>query len=575
MGTLELLGLVVVIISLFNLHGRIKTLEQKLNEKGKLVVPASNPERTEEIRTPQTPVETQVIVPASPAPPSGGEGVLIAWLKDNWLLKLGALLLLIGLGWLVSYAFLNNWIGPMGRITLGLVAGTSVLVLGFWRLRTYVTQGSIFVILGATSILMTVYAARNIYDFFTPLSALGLMFAACALVAFASGVYNRRQLAVASVFMAGIAPMFTNSPSTDFVGLFWYLLIVIMGAIWIVFWRDYREVVTAALIVVGIYSAQVFLHLQTADSSTLLLFAYAFAAIFYIAHTSGLVRLKGETVSTDLITAVINAALLIVWIYFTGEKEWQSLIISAWAVVFVAGAFVVFRASGRREAVILYSAIAVGYIAAATAIQLQGAVLTIAFTLEAAAVSLSLYILSRDLAAAQRASLLLIAPGVLSLQSVIADDWYTTVFNEHFFVLALFAITLFVLGWMFRMDVHANAMPDVRKGNAWLFILGSAYSFVLLWLAMHAAMPQSADIATMIALIVYTGIGISAYLYGIEKESRVVRLYGGTLLMLVVGRLFIIDVWQMELTGRIITFCLIGTLLMSTAFLGRKKKSIV
>jgi uncharacterized membrane protein len=591
----SLLAPFVVIAMLISLYSRVNKLERIVNElsarRGATPVPPapgaealSGVPMTHAVQMSATPLAVSVssenrqtampvIAPAAAvvAPPQQ-EDKFVKWIKENWLLKLGALLLLIGLGWFVSYAFLNNWIGPVGRITLGLFIGTSILALGFWRMRSFLTQGSVFVILGATTILLTTYASRAIYDFFTPLSALGLMLAACALVAFTSGVYNRKQLAVASVLMAGIAPMFTHSATTDYVSLFWYLLVVIIGAIWIVVWRDFREVVTTALVVVGLYSAPLLLHVQSADLSTLLLFAYAFAAIFYISHTSGLVRLKGDTVPTDLITAVLNALLLIAWIYVAAEKDWQSLIVSVWAVAFVFGAYAVFRASGRREAIVLYSAIGVGYIAAATAMQLHGEVLTIAFTLEAAAVSMSIYILSRDIAAAQRAALLLIVPGLLTLQSFVAREWLVGVFNKHFFVLAVFASTLFILGEIFREDTRSASMPDVRKGNAWLFILASVYAYILLWLSLHAALPQNSDTATMGALIIYTLIGIATYLYGLEKGSYVLKTYGGILLALVVGRLLIVDVWQMQLTGRIITFCLIGALLMSTAFLGRKKK---
>ncbi len=41
----------------------------------------------------------------------------------------------------------------------------------------------------------------------------------------------------------------------------------------------------------------------------------------------------------------------------------------------------------------------------------------------------------------------------------------------------------------------------------------------------------------------------------------------------VVLRLLTVDVWKMELTGRIITFLLVGALLMSTAFLVRKRQA--
>jgi len=39
-------------------------------------------------------------------------------------------LLLLALGWFVSYAFANNWIGPLGRITLGILFGLAVVGMG-------------------------------------------------------------------------------------------------------------------------------------------------------------------------------------------------------------------------------------------------------------------------------------------------------------------------------------------------------------------------------------------------------------------------------------------------------------
>ena len=46
-------------------------------------------------------------------------------------MKLGAALFIVGFGWFVSYAFINNWIGPLGRISIGIVAGVLVMGLGY------------------------------------------------------------------------------------------------------------------------------------------------------------------------------------------------------------------------------------------------------------------------------------------------------------------------------------------------------------------------------------------------------------------------------------------------------------
>jgi hypothetical protein len=116
-------------------------------------------------------------------------------------------------------------------------------------------------------------------------------------------------------------------------------------------------------------------------------------------------------------------------------------------------------------------------------------------------------------------------------------------------------------------------MSDDREGggvNAALLIMGSLYAFILLWLSLHAALHDD-DVAVMIALVVYTIVGIVAYFYALGTERRTLMLYGGCVLGFVVLRLLAVDVWKMEITGKIITFFLIGALLISTAFLSRKK----
>ena len=580
MGTLGLIAVVILFAMVINLRNKVSNLEKKLGEMiGKGVAQAATISPTPQ---PSAGLGVQATSPApaistipqpSPVAASAGENKFISWLTENWLLKLGALLLLIGFGWLVSYAFLNNWIGPAGRIALGLAAGALILALGWWRMRSFIAQGSVFVALGATVILLTTYAARIIYDFFTPGSALALMFAVSALVAFLSGIYERKQLGIAAVALAGIAPILAHSPTTDNVALFSYLLVVVLGATWIVASKGFREIVLTAFIVVAIYSAPLLFGFSAGSMPTMLLFAYIFAAIFYLTNTIGLLRLVDKAAQADLIAAAGNALLLILWVYRAAPSEWQSLVLSGWAVAFIVGSYMIFKATQRKEPLLLYAAIGIGYIAAATAIELSGAALAIAYTLESAAVSLSLWAITRNVSVAQRSAFLLIGPALLSVTSVFSNEWQYGVFNKDFFVLAILSITFFSLAATFRKPALLANSEETKSGNSALFVFGSIYAYVLLWLSLHAALPQSPDLAVMISLLVYTVIGIYAYLSGVAKDNKAIRAYGGVLLAFVVGRLLIIDVWQMELTGKIITFFIIGALLMSTAFLGRKKKT--
>ena len=571
-----LIAPIILFIRLGNLAKRVRQLESRLGIKAPEAVPVPGPFQ-QGLRTTPPPAYVPPQVAAGPelAPASMGPDwseKFFEWLKEDWLLKLGALLILIGFGWLVTYAFLNNWIGPMGRIALGLVGGVLILVLGFWRIRTYLHQGGVFLVLGSTAILLTIFAARELYGFFTPLTALAVMFLSVAFVAFASVQYNSRNLALASLVLAVVAPLLTNSTDPTYIGLFSYLLVVVLGTLWVAVLRGWRELVTAALVVVTLYSMPHLAGATSADRVILLLFMYVFAAIFFVTHTLGILQRREDTITADLVTASGNGLLLLAWIWYAAPEEWVSLIIAAWMVVFAAGGFSVFRATSRKEPFYIYLGVSIAMLAAATAAELDGALLTIAYTIESAIIPVIAYPVLKNREQSETLALLLIGPAVLSLPSITARAWRDTIFHEHFFVLFILALALFGLGGFFLQLKEGNGLKKSVVGGTGI-VLGSLYAYALVWLSLHAVL-QNADTAVMIALLIYTIVGLSTYFYGRMNQEQPYRVYGGTLLAFVVGRLLLVDVWQMALTGRIITFFLVGALLMSTAFVGRDRQRV-
>lgn len=323
---------------------------------------------------------------------------------------------------------------------------------------------------------------------------------------------------------------------------------------------------------ITLYSLPHLSSFTSADKGTLLLFAYAFAAVFFLTNTVGILKLKDKEIIPDLVTAAGNGLFLLSWIMIAAQDEWKSLIISAWMIVFAVGAFLIFRITQRREPFYVYAGIGIAMLAAATSAELKGATLTIAYAIESGIISLIAYTILRDIKIAERISLLLIGPVILSVGSITSRAWLTSVVHKDFFVLLILALILLGLGAFFLRRVKEIEDKEPKQFNATLLVVGSAYAYILLWLSLHAGLSND-NTAVMISLVVYTIIGLICYFYDLTNEKNGLRLYGGALVGFVVGRLFLVDVWRMELAGRIVTFFLIGALLVSTAFLGRKKQN--
>ena len=570
LGGVILFSGVISLSLVLSLRGRVDRLERQLQNSALQTTPVTEVPQT---MTPVASAPIATIPQLTPEPMASNQ--FSNWLKEDWLLKLGALLLLIGFGWLTTYAFLNNWIGPMGRIAVGIIAGALFLILGSWRIRKYINQGGVFLVLGSTTILLTIFAAREIYNFFDPLSALVVMFLSTAFVAVVSLKYNSRALTLASLILAGIAPLLTNSPTTDYISLFSYLLVVVLGTIWVVAITGQRVLNLAALILVTFYSLPHFFSFtsSSADTGTLLLFAYAFSALFFITNTAGILKLKDQNITHDLVTAMGNGLFLLIWIMSAAAPEWQSLIISAWMLVFIIGSFLLFRATNRREPFYVYAGVGIAMLATATSVELSGSALVIAYTLESALISLISYAITRDVRIAVRLSLLFIGPILLSLSSMTSSAWASQVLQKDFFVLFILALTLLGLGSVFSRPARLSLDEGTRQLNGYILVGGSIYSYILLWLSLHTALPND-NTAILISLLVYTVIGLICYFRGLATEQKGLRIYGGVVIGFVVGRLLLVDVWRMEIAVRIIMFFLVGALLVSTAFLGRKKHEV-
>ena len=238
-------------------------------------------------------------------------------------------------------------------------------------------------------------------------------------------------------------------------------------------------------------------------------------------------------------------------------------------------AFVAFKFSSKLAPFYAYGAVAVAFIGAATAEQLSGATLVIAFTMEVLLIVLCVLYLTKNIKTAGSASLLFIVPVILSFTSISQYANSHEIFTKDFFVLLLLGISLIsvcrIIISSFKLLNQGEEEKEVSTGSV-LVVLGIFYFGYIIWELSHIILIGAPDMATMTALLIYTICGIAAYFSGLYSNDMARKTYGIILLAFVVIRLISVDVWQMELFGRVITFLAIGVLLMGTAFLTKRKK---
>ncbi|MBW7910442.1 MAG: DUF2339 domain-containing protein [Alphaproteobacteria bacterium] len=504
------------------------------------------------------------------------------WLGENWMLVTGALFVFLSISWLVRYALVEDLITAEMRIGAGFVLGAVLAGIGYWRMKFYPQQGAIFLVLGTSAVMLTMFAARELYGFFTPAAMLSLAFVTAGFVTLQALRANMPVLSYAGLLTAMAAPAMTNVATPSFAGLFGYLAVVLAATLWVVLMTGWGKNILFALVMTTFYSIpfwEVSSRLPSKDAG--LYTAFAFAAVFFIADMVGHFRAVRNRLA-DILMPLLMAGFLVVWIGNAAASDMRAMWLLLWAAVFSAGSALLSRRTGAQSVFYTYMAVAAVLVVATTAIELRGTGLIVMLTLQSAGLTLLCRHVLRMTTGTTVAAFTMLLPLCLGVGSLDAAKWTGAAIPQgHALVLLMLAAVPLALAWYFYV------CPDTREGDKqktapettaphmaeicfWV-ISGSLYGYAFIWRVAHALIPQQ-DFATALCMIAYSIVGIAAYMLGHSGGRLYVRYYGLGLLGMVIARLLLVDLPEMPVAARIVMFFGVGVLLLATAFIRYRRK---
>ena len=505
---------------------------------------------------------------------------------------MGAFLIILGIGWFVSYAFAENWIGPFGRIAAGLAVGAAVMAAGFWLDNKNTAQGSVILLLGAAAILITTYAAREVYDYFTPSIALVMMAATAAFIALTSVQRKLVTRAMAGLLIASVAPFLTVSASPSVTGLFLYLFVVIAASLWIVVVTGWKELVILATMIYAVISiGTLSTTIPASELVTMQVIVTAFVVLLYGMGVISALRTK-SVIAADVLIKVVSAAVFLYWTHELVPQHMQSLIACAASLMSAMTAWMLLSSTKNKWLVLLHSSLALVYLAVAVAFELEGPAALYAYmALSVVGVWLA-GMITKNLKTAQWFGLPLVyvAFETIRLLTTRVSNWQTfygggydpdyarrvallpvVEWSEVLLATVLTAVVV-GLGWYLYTTSktedteHVSAASEAVIGYFWA---GVVLFVITIWAALER-LPLDVDTAHGWALVIYAITGIVIYIAGKLENHGKKMLTGGLLLAGVVVRLLLVEVWNMEVTARVIVFILIGILLIAAAFVRPK-----
>ena len=511
---------------------------------------------------------------------------------SHWLNRIGIAALLIGVSYFLKYAFENNWIGPAGRVTIGLLAGVAVVVWSErFRSRGYRTFSYSLKAVGIGTLYLSLWAAFQVYS----LIPSEVAFVAMVAVTSATGVMAVRQDAeiLAAFALTGgfVTPLLLSTGQNRELALFSYVALLDLAVLALVVLKPWRRLLLLSyagtlLLYVGWYTtfySRSQISLTTAFAT---LFFAIFAAAPVVAQSAG----DAGTSSSVLFVAFVNAGAYFFEIYamFSDVNKTET----AWFALALAAIYILLSRQGRsgrnasetaQSLHFLHLALAIGFITIAIPISLDGHWITIGWFVEAGVLLWVAERIHSDFLNAFAVGALVL--GVCRL--LLIDNFYsnTLIFNAR---MATYAVAIAVLGivaWYGRgrtdemgRNVAAGAVialnllalialgHEIADYYAWQ--MAELHPKLGRWTSTSFAEVRRVEIArdfTYSALGM--GYGAGLMIVGLWRRSAFVRWQALVLIAATIVKVFIYDVSELDRAYRILSFIVLGVLLLAISFI--------
>lgn len=550
---------------------------------------------------PSVPPPRSLLEPAVPARHRAAHLDLETLIAGKWLNRLGILALLFAVSFFIKYAFDNDWVGPRGRVAIGLLLGSALLPWSGWLLRRgyrYFSEG--IAGLGAAVLYLSIWAGWHYYSLFEQSTAFaGMIVVTVAMIAVAVGRDSQR-IALLALVGGFLTPLLVSTGKDQQMVLFTYLAVLAAGLLLLARARDWF-----LLAPVSFFATQVYFWgwYEVFYQSEKLLRTSLFAALFFFIFAAQPVirsRREGRLAVSEMGVVLLNALAYLMALRATlwpGHRWTLTLIVLGLAAVHLAVARALPRparvsvtpaahsgaggppgsqpiASEGPLVSLLFAGLALTFATLVIPIRLDGKWITMAWAMEGA---ILVWSGQRARQWALRAAGLLLFAIVAVRLAVLPIQTQQFLLNARF---AAFAVA--VASFAAAVYFARRAPAELHDAEKTLFaVLGVAVNvYALAALSLEAwdlfgrmrTLDFERALAQQLALsVVWTVYATGLILAGVKRRVAALRWQALALFGLVAGKVFLFDLSFLERFYRILSFLLLGLVLLVVSFLYQRK----
>lgn len=310
----------------------------------------------------------------------------------QWLNRVGIVAVLIGVSFFLKYTLGAGWIGPIGRVWIGLIGGAALIGWSEWfRVHQYRIFSFSLKALGLAILYLSLWASFQVYELLVWTGAFGCMVAVTALASVLALWQDAEPLALIALVGGFVTPVLLYTRENHAIELFSYTAVLNAAALFLAASRGWRRLLLLSVIATFLLFCLWYAGLyEPVERGTTLLFLTMFFGIFTAAPLIALNRMDTANARAILpAVAGLNAGFFFVELYLLlGRTDSTS---AAWCAVALAGVYLGLAEMLRRQRSApklksLHFALSSAFLTLAIAIYFESYWISIAWFAEAAVV---------------------------------------------------------------------------------------------------------------------------------------------------------------------------------------------
>jgi uncharacterized membrane protein len=566
---------------------RLRRLVRKKAEAETPVEVAPEPEAAEPVNVTEAPE----VLPAepqrrrrSPLFQPANAVTLEDWIGRRGLGWAAVVLLLFATAFFLKYAFENNWVGELGRVSIGVLAGAGLCVAG-WVVhrRRYRIFAQMLTAAGIVLLYLATFASFGYYHLMPRERAALFLVLLVGEAAALALLYDAVAIALMAVVGGLLTPLLLHTDHDQYQSLFAYLIVLNLGVVALALFRSWRIVATVALAgTQGLFWAWWAENYHPEKLEAALLFQVTIFALFLLHNILAHVVRRRNADIEALVRTVLNAFLFALAGYILLRDDyrlWLGTAAVGLAIVYtVLGWLVLRRRPDDTWQQLAVVAIALSFVAVVFPLQTSAAWIGLGWAVEGAALSGFGLRLRSDRLRGLGAALLLLGAGRLLLVDTLGlerTEPFVPIFNKY--ALPALGIAACLL---FAAAASRYYLKRPRDIDNFARIAAALVGVLLLWLILSLDTYQyfttrssyGADtehlerIARTSLSVLWPIYAALLLLVGFKLDSAALRWTGLALFALTLGKVVLVDMAELPGFYRVAAFLVLSVIMGAAAW---------